>query len=374
MKAIHINNIKQIKSELQNSVSVMYGAGGNGERILKLFQENSIRIDFFCDDDYNKWDTFFCGLSVISYEKLSEMSKNQDVNVILTSVFGGPILGKLEQIDVTVYEAFSMLIDRYYKNSFYKVPLSAEKKNDLQGKIREVMDKIGDVKSKEILGKISEVVKAPDEMQYSHFFDVASREDCYFIDEVLRALPEHPVIIDCGGFTGDLMVALERHKILYNKVYSFEVNQELFAIMQDNVKRNSLENKFIPVNKGIWNISGKAYLSVEKEDIAGGKVCEDGKGMAIDTVTIDEFFEDIHFDFIKMDIEGAELNAIRGGINLIRKCRPVMAISLYHSVNDVVDIPLYLFNELTDYRYVIRHHSFIDSETVLYCLPDECII
>ncbi len=48
-----------------------------------------------------------------------------------------------------------------------------------------------------------------------------------------------------------------------------------------------------------------------------------------------------------------------------------MAISLYHSVHDVVDIPLYLVNELKEYRFFIRHHSFIDSETVLYCIPNE---
>lgn len=371
MKPINFSNINSLKTELENGFSVMYGAGGNGERILKIFNEYSIKIDYFCDDDYNKWDTLFCGIPVISFEGVQELSRNGNVNVILTSVFAGPILGKLEKFNITVYEPFSMLLDRYYSASFYKASLSAEKVSEFQRKVEVVADSMNDIESREILGKISEVVKAPDKMRYSHFFEVASREDCYFIKEVLEALPEHPVIVDCGGFTGDLMVALDRHGIIYDKVYSFEVNQELFDLMQENISRNSLEDKFIPINKGVWSVSGKAYLNVKPDDIAGGSI-DDVNGLQIDTVTIDEYFKNISFDFIKMDIEGAELNAIRGGIGLIKRYRPIMAISLYHSIDDVVEIPLYLLGRgLDDYYYVIRHHSFIDSETLLYCIPCE---
>lgn len=371
MKTVDFSNIDNIKSELDNGSLVMYGAGGNGERILKIFQEHSVQIDYFCDDDYNKWNTCFCGIPVISYERLQEISEDENVNVILTSVFGGPILGKLEHINTTIFEAFSLLIDRYYQEAFYRVHLPKEKIEDFQRKVNVIMNRMDDVESKRILGKISEVVNAPEDMEYSHFFDVASKEDCYFIQEVLKGLPEHPVIVDCGGFTGDLMVALARHEIDYEKVYSFEVNQELFKIMQENIKRNSLEEKFIPINKGVWNFSGKAYLNVDPADIAGGMIGDTVEGTSIDTVKIDEFFENIKIDFIKMDIEGAELNALRGGIVSIKKYRPIMAVSLYHSVDDVINIPLYLFEQLENYSYIIRHHSFIDSETVLYCMPCE---
>ena len=371
MIAIKDDNIDELKGKLENGITIMYGAGGNGERIWRLFHEHSIKVDYFCDDDYNKWNTFVCGAEVISFDRLQSISKSEKINVVLTSVFSGPILEKLEHLNVIVYEAFCMLMDNYYRNSFYKIPLDESRIRVFEKKINLIIDNMGDRDSKDILRKILGVIKEPDEMPYSHFFNVASGEDCYFIQPVLEAMPEKPVIIDGGGFTGDLMVALKRHMITYDKVFSFEVNKELFTVMQENIEKNGLKDNFIAINKAIWDTSEPMYLHIPTGDIAGGMVGEEQTGIRIDTVTIDEFFEQIEYDFIKMDIEGAELRALRGGIKTIKKCRPIMAISLYHSIDDVVDIPLYLIDELESYYYLIRHHSFIDSETVLYCIPCE---
>ena len=76
-------------------------------------------------------------------------------------------------------------------------------------------------------------------------------------------------------------------------------------------------------------------------------------------------------DFLKMDIEGAELPALIGGRELLLRSRPILAISVYHSFDDVTDIPMYLHDLLTDYKFFIRHHSFTLGETVLYGLPME---
>lgn len=372
MKSITFENVKEIKSVIGEKTTVMYGAGGNGQRILDVLKNYGLRIDFFCDDDYNKWGKIFCDINVISFGQLKDMSEKAPVNVVLTSVFGGPILGKLEGLDIDVYEAFSILIDKYYNNSFYKVPLTNEEIAGLSSQIDQVENAINDKVSIEILEKIKFTIRNPGVKDYSRFYSVASKEDCYFVSEVLKSLPEKPVIIDCGGFTGDLMVALKKHGISYEKVYSFEVNKSLFEEMKENIAANSLEDCFIPINKGVWDSEGESFLDVSPEDVAGGKV-GDGydTGEKIETVKIDNYFEDISYDYIKMDIEGAERNAIMGGWNTITEYRPIMAISLYHSVHDVVDIPLKLTQELENYRFFIRHHSFIDSETVLYCIPRE---
>ncbi len=325
MRSIRFENAKSIKAELEGGLTVMYGAGGNGERIRKVLKDFDIRIDYFCDDDYNKWGKRFCGIEVISFEKLTEKATEQKMNVILTSVFGGPILRKLESLNVTVYEAFSILIDRYYKNSFYKTPLSEGEIDSFVKQINELKNYINDKESVEILEKIKFTVCNPQKKDYARFFSVASHYDCYFVEEVLRALPENPVIVDCGGFTGDLMVALKRHDIDYKKVYSFEVNKELFSKMKENISANKLENRFIPINKGVWNTKGISFLNVDPHDIAGGKLQNDcSQGIKIETVTIDEVFSDIPYDFVKMDIEGAERNAIWGGYSYDKK------IQAYH--------------------------------------------
>ena len=64
---------------------------------------------------------------------------------------------------------------------------------------------------------------------------------------------------------------------------------------------------------------------------------------------------------------------MKGGETLIKKSRPILAVSIYHSLDDVVDIPIYLHDNLENYDYFIRHHSYSWPETVIYGIPKERI-
>lgn len=76
-------------------------------------------------------------------------------------------------------------------------------------------------------------------------------------------------------------------------------------------------------------------------------------------------------DFIKMDIEGAELAALKGGLKTIKKYRPQLAISIYHSNEDFINIPLFLSENLEEYIFSIGHYTPRITETVLYAIPKE---
>lgn len=93
----------------------------------------------------------------------------------------------------------------------------------------------------------------------------------------------------------------------------------------------------------------------------------------VDVTTIDKFCTErnVFPDFIKMDIEGAELSALKGGMEIIKKYRPQLAISIYHSSEDFVNIPLYLSENLENYKFRIGHYSDAIIETVLYAIPNE---
>jgi hypothetical protein len=70
-----------------------------------------------------------------------------------------------------------------------------------------------------------------------------------------------------------------------------------------------------------------------------------------------------------MDIEGAELAALQGAEESIRKYRPKLAISLYHAPEDFDSIPRYLTGLHLDYAFYLGHHTIYQNETVLYCVP-----
>lgn len=70
-----------------------------------------------------------------------------------------------------------------------------------------------------------------------------------------------------------------------------------------------------------------------------------------------------------MDVEGAELNALKGAKKVIETNRPKLAISIYHSNEELLAIPEYLHSTLVDYSFYVRHHSLNWQDTVLYAIP-----
>lgn len=73
--------------------------------------------------------------------------------------------------------------------------------------------------------------------------------------------------------------------------------------------------------------------------------------------------------FIKMDIEGAEYEALLGAKETIQKNKPKLAISIYHKPEDIISIPKLIKSMVPNYRLYIRHYSNADNETVLYAIP-----
>ena len=85
----------------------------------------------------------------------------------------------------------------------------------------------------------------------------------------------------------------------------------------------------------------------------------------------DDLFPWETVDFIKVDAEGADLDALLGITQLIRRSSPVLAISIYHRPNDITEIPIAISNILDglDYSYFLRQHMFNSFDSVFYAVP-----
>ena len=69
-----------------------------------------------------------------------------------------------------------------------------------------------------------------------------------------------------------------------------------------------------------------------------------------------------------MDIEGAELNALRGSKEIIKSQKPKLAISVYHDFKHLWEVPLYIKKLVPDYKIYFRHHTNLEYETVCYAI------
>jgi hypothetical protein len=96
------------------------------------------------------------------------------------------------------------------------------------------------------------------------------------------------------------------------------------------------------------------------------KICKIGD-INIEVASIDDTIKS-DVTFIKMDIEGAEYQAIIGAGKIIKRCKPKLAISIYHNPNDLWELPILIHNINPKYKFYLRHYSFAENDTVLYAL------
>ena len=90
----------------------------------------------------------------------------------------------------------------------------------------------------------------------------------------------------------------------------------------------------------------------------------------ISVLTLDDLCVNFKPTHIKMDIEGAEASAIRGGLSVLSMVRPRLAISIYHTPTDILEIPKLLMTILENYSWFIRTYGAHGSDTIIYGLPN----
>lgn len=159
----------------------------------------------------------------------------------------------------------------------------------------------------------------------------------------------------------------------YSKIIAFEPNSVNYEICRRNAEGWGLKN-FELVQAGLSSEETKVDLVAR----GGGSFITDSsvwmrpgalngqKVEHINTVKIDDFARDTTIGFIKMDIEGAEYDALKGAADTIRRDRPLLAICVYHRRGDMLTIMDYLLSIVPAYRFWLRHHSSTTCETVLY--------
>lgn len=113
--------------------------------------------------------------------------------------------------------------------------------------------------------------------------------------------------------------------------------------------------------------SGKTTLTFNVNSDFGYASSVDANGKEVVCAdSIDNILAGRPATYIKLDVEGSELETLKGAVNTIKKYRPKMAVSLYHRAEDIIVLPLFIESLGMDYRYYIRHYQTRWCETTLY--------
>lgn len=179
-------------------------------------------------------------------------------------------------------------------------------------------------------------------------------------------------VIDAGACFGDTALAFSCAVGQQGRVWAFDPLPPHLTVIQHNILQNNFTNiEAVPLAVGEESNHLSSAAPIGPNTMQPG-FCIFGNDTAIPITTIDDFVHDKSIpkiDFIKMDIEGAELAAIKGAKKTIEKFRPKLAISLYHKRTDFVDIPHFIAQQFPFYDFHLDHYTIHSEETVLFCKP-----
>jgi FkbM family methyltransferase len=171
--------------------------------------------------------------------------------------------------------------------------------------------------------------------------------------------------IYCGVSVGE-MSRLFSQVCKVNELVCFEPDPNQFALTVEYLSTNGehIARRVTAIPCAVYSHETVEPFTYSDTSF-GSRIVPSGEAR-IQCVSIDHVLPDFHPTFINMDIEGAELEALRGAERTIRSSRPDLAICVYHAPNHLWEIPLYINSLGLGYRFYLRNYTSLTGETVLY--------
>lgn len=301
-KEWYCSELSDILRKINVKGIIIFGCGHDGKRSKEILENCGYLPIFFCDSDREKIGKAVDGIEVISVDKLVEWYRDYLV-----------VLGSTKYMD----EMNEILLEKNFP-----------KENIFYPKFKKIYAECG-----------------------KQYFDVFSVQD-------------KEIFVDAGSYDGNsIMDFISWTNEKYEKVFAFEPIDEMFQLIRNRlINENILKVELF--QSALW-IRNEKLPFIENK--SGSRVTDVRKATSfVEGVALDEIIKDEKITFIKMDIEGSELNALKGAKNIIIKNKPKLAICIYHKPEDILEIPAYILDLVKEYRFYIRHYSSCIWETVLY--------
>ena len=364
--------INQIKKDLKIAI---YGAGFAGVGLKKYIEtyRKDLKIMFFVDA-YKKGDVD--GVSIIDFKDI-ELVKN-DIDVIICATRRGAheIVAIFNYLNIP-YLLISHDIQQYFRNEELFLKQEETSKIFKYDEDKNLYDLVWQGRMFSSFKKIAEYVSQKHNIGHIGLDRNYERHYMEFINK-----DAIKTVIDGGYCNGIHSLSFKKNFKNLKKVYAFEPMYQEFK--NEFFDKLICEANFCEIiNKGLWEFD-KEFIFARNIKAPGAsriidditKLRKDEVVETINTTSIDKFKTDKNIekvDLIKMDIEGAELPALKGAMQTITKDRPQLTISIYHSSDDYITIPKYLNENLKDYEFRLGHYSADMCETVLYAIPNELL-
>lgn len=342
--------------KLSNLPNAIYGKGDYANTLYNFLKNNNIEIDvILIDEKYlNDSSVYWNEVPVKSVENL-DLQTSERYNLIIGFSDFVTALKNLEKFNnvektfffdsISFFDFFEKQILQEKWDEFYSTYLMLE-----DNKSREIMESF-------IKGKLSSF---PNEL-YS-----LVEKNQYFPNDLI-SLTNNEIFVDVGAYNGDTILEfLKWSEGNYSKIYALEPDEKNFKDLLFTIEENKLENIEV-FNTGSWSRKTKLKFNSDPLSTVKSKFSDDGF-LSIDVDSIDNITSRSEVTYIKMDVEGSELESLKGASETISKWKPKLAIAMYHKYDDLITIPQFILGLRPDYKFYLRQHMYITQELILYAI------
>ncbi len=325
---------------------VLFGSGTVGRFISRWLTAQGTPPVYFADNDPGKWDTNIEGVTVQSPQECMRSFPNATwVATVLHTPYPAEIQEQIRKMGVKSEPLTTYL-------STKRAPLD-------WGICHEVSKLCADRASREEMWDQWKFRKTG--QSSAPFLDV---KDVYFPGFIQKLDDE--VFIDCGAADGDTVDMFRKWcNDSYKAIIAIEPDPENFEKM--NIRQQGLD-KFYPWRCAVSDGDGTVAFSAFGDQTSH---ITDSTGLSHVVVKKLDGWIPIAPTFIKMDIEGFELEGLWGARETIRKYSPVLAICAYHTDDHIWQIPLLIHALNPNYKLYLRRYLEQPWEMVWYAVPAE---
>ena len=326
---------------------VLYGMGNGADKIIKVLDEYGIEFKgVFASSGFVR-NKLFHGFPIESYDTL----KNRFGQMIVLLCFGTHLPEVMENIKRIAKEQELYAPDvPVVGDGLLNFELCRNKRDELE----KVYSLLADEKSKQAFENILRYRLSGD---ISYLFDCETNADEPY-DSFLK-LENAESFLDLGAYNGDTALEFANRCPEYSRIIAVEPDAKTFNKLQNNT--NNLEN-IRCLNVCVSDFTGKGHFSMK-----GGRNSVVGVGVETEFSTVDDILKGENITFIKMDVEGEELKAVKGAKKTILKYKPKMIISAYHRTEDFWTLPQAVLEINPEYKVYMRHFPSLPAwDTVYY--------
>jgi FkbM family methyltransferase len=351
---------------------VIYGAGNLGKKALRSLQSQGYKVKGFLDNNTSLHGKDVEGVLVSSIAEGWRL--HGDAVGVVVAIYSGELQDTMSERIAPLHEAgFSRIA--HFGHLAWKHPAGLLPHYSLDLPSNLIHKKVPILEGFSLFYDLTSLRHFVDHVEWRLNMDFCLlprpvSQTIYFNKELLKENPNE-FLIDGGAFTGDTLKSfLESfgHNGFY-KALSFEPDPRNFKALQKTAASLKYKNNQIEVYPYALG-DAVAKIQVESSGESSSRV-----GFGETTIScrmIDEFAGlGRPPTFIKLDIEGYELPALRGARRTISEHKPVLALSAYHKQDDLWELPLEIFEMQPEYDFRLVPHVSDGWDLVLYALPKE---